>query len=109
MKKNPARAHIIARAIWRTWSRSGSATADVLLKQAEKAMRAGKIHTSISILSLLLEQHPQFAEAWNKRATAYFMLRDFEKSKEDISEVLKREPRHFGALAGFGYDLLRSR
>ncbi len=101
-EKNPARAHTLARAIWQIWARSGSATADALLKQAEKAMRAGQTHTSISILSLLLEQRPQFAEAWNKRATAYFILRDFEKSKEDISEVLKREPRHFGALSGLG-------
>ncbi len=102
VEKDPAKALVLTRAIWRTWAKSGSDTADLLLQRSQKAMRAGKTYVSISILSLVVEQYPEFAEAWNKRATAYFILQNYRKSKEDIQEVLKLEPRHFGALAGLG-------
>ena len=100
--KDPKRAEVLASAIWRVWSRSGSPSADILLVQAERAMKAGSAKTAISILSTIIDQNPDFAEAWNKRATAYFITRDFDRSIRDIKEVLKREPRHFGALSGLG-------
>lgn len=102
VEKDPAKAKVLTRAIWRMWAKSGSDTADLLLQRSGKAMRAGRTYISISILSLVLEQYPDFTEAWNKRATAYFILRNFEKSKQDIQQVLKLEPRHFGALSGLG-------
>jgi tetratricopeptide (TPR) repeat protein len=45
---------------------------------------------------------PSWAEAWNKRATVYYMIGEFEKSQNDIDKVLNLEKRHFGALAGQG-------
>jgi tetratricopeptide (TPR) repeat protein len=45
---------------------------------------------------------PEFAEGWNKRATVYFLVGDFERSLKDCDEVIKRNPHHFGALAGYG-------
>ena len=100
--KDPERAGVLAGAIARLWNRSGSPSADILLVQADRAMKAGKTSTAISILSAIVDQYPDFAEAWNKRATAYFIARDFDRSIADIKEVLKREPRHFGALSGLG-------
>jgi len=93
---------LLSNAIWKIWSRSGSPTADLLLKQAERAMRAGDQRVAISILSTIIDQYPDFAEAWNKRATVYFVTFDYDRSIADIKEVLKREPRHFGALSGLG-------
>ncbi len=101
-EKSEKRAKRIARAIWKIWSRSGSPTADLLLVQAERAMAAGKQTIAISILSTVIEQYPEFTEAWNKRATAYYIANDFDRSLADIKEVLNREPRHFGALSGMG-------
>ena len=43
-----------------------------------------------------------WAEAWNKRATVLYMLGEFQKSQDDIDQVLALEQRHFGALAGQG-------
>jgi len=100
--KSPKRAQLLAGAIWKIWARSGSSTADLLLVQAQRAMRAGQERVAVSILSTVIDQYPEFAEAWNKRATVYFIMRDFDRSIADINEVLDREPRHFGALAGLG-------
>lgn len=96
------RARFFAGAIWKIWGRSGSRTSDLLLVQAGRAMRAGRERIAIFILTTIIEQSPDFAEAWNKRATAYFIAGDYERSIADIREVLKREPRHFGALSGLG-------
>ncbi len=101
-EKSEKRAKRIAGAIWKIWSRSGSPTADLLLVQAERAMASGKQTIAISILSTVIEQYPEFTEAWNKRATAYYIANDFDRSLADIKEVLNREPRHFGALSGMG-------
>ncbi len=100
--KSAKNAERLAGAIWRIWRRSGSPTADLLLIQAERAMQAGEQRIAILILSTIIDQNPDFTEAWNKRATAYFIGNDFDRSIADINEVLDREPRHFGALSGLG-------
>ena len=55
---------------------------------------------SIAFFTKVIEKKPNFAEGWNKRATAYFMIGEFDKSMFDINQTLKLEPRHFGALDG---------
>lgn len=101
-EESPARARKLARVIWKIWNRSGTPTGNILLQQAEKAMRAGQERVAGAILSTVIGQYPDFTEAWNKRATLRFLLGDYKGSIKDIKEVLKREPRHFGALSGLG-------
>ena len=88
--------------IWELWSRSDSATAEVLLGQAVVAMNASDNAASLEILDRIIAAYPAFAEAWNKRATLQFMLGNYNASLSDIEKVLDLEPRHFGALAGRG-------
>ena len=95
-------ANAIATAIWTLWGKSGSPTADLLLNQATKATAARNYRTAIDILDTIIDLKPEFAEAWNKRATVYYLDRQFERSLADIDKVLELEPRHFGALAGLG-------
>ncbi len=99
---NADQAKLIEAAIWKAWSHSGSPSADLLLVQAVAAMKAQAYPTAIAILDTVIEMKPDFAEAWNKRATVYFLMREFDHSLADIDQVLKLEPRHFGALAGRG-------
>ena len=65
-------------------------------------MRIKNYPLAVRFFNNLIEKDPNFAEAWNKRATAYFMMGDFDKSMQDIIKTLELEPRHFGALDGMG-------
>jgi tetratricopeptide (TPR) repeat protein len=88
--------------IWELWSRSDSATAEILLGQAVVAMGAADNAASLEILDRIIAAYPTYAEAWNKRATLHFMIGNYNTSLSDIEKVLDLEPRHFGALAGRG-------
>ncbi len=100
--RNEAEARTIEQAIWKLWRRSGSPSADLLLVQALKAINARAFPTALAILDTVINIKPDFAEAWNERATTYFLMRRFDESLADINRVLQLEPRHFGALAGRG-------
>lgn len=95
-------------AIWRAWSRSGSASMDLLLRRADEAAGEGDLDTAMSFLDDLVRLAPDFAEGWNKRATVHFLMGNWRASVRDIQRTLTLEPRHFGALFGLGliYDAL---
>jgi tetratricopeptide (TPR) repeat protein len=93
--------------VWRVWSRSGDADADHLLQQGIEQMNQGDGPGAIETFTKVIQRKPDFAEAWNKRATVYFFMGDDEKSLRDCDEVMKRNPEHFGALAGYGQIYLR--
>ena len=69
------------------------------------AIEAKDLDLALKLLNALIKIRPDYVEAWNRRATIYFMKNDYGKSIADIREVLKREPRHFGALTGLGVIL----
>jgi tetratricopeptide (TPR) repeat protein len=95
----------IEREIVRRFNKSGSATADLLLSWAANAMEKKDYSKALDLLDQVVIQKPDFAEAWNRRATVYYMLDDYSASLSDIRTTLAIEPRHFGALAGFGIIL----
>jgi tetratricopeptide (TPR) repeat protein len=88
--------------LWLLWSRSGDAHVDRAMARASEAMQAARYTEAIAILTAVIEQKPDFAEGWNRRATVYYLDGQFDKSIADCHEVLKRNPRHFGALSGMG-------
>ena len=77
------------------------------MKSGLAAMGQGQLYKAEKIFGELIKINPDFVEAWNKRATVRFMLSKFMESRDDIFEVLSREPRHFGALSGLGLIYLR--
>lgn len=95
--------------IWELWSTTDSPTAEVLLTQSSRAIEDGAPAEALSILNRLIGANPEFAEAWNKRATLYFMMKKYDDALSDIAKVLDLEPRHFGALAGKGMILERQK
>lgn len=95
--------------IWALWGASDSPTAEVLLAQAQRAIEGGAPAEALSILDRLIGANPDFAEAWNKRATLYFMMKRYDAALADIAKTLDLEPRHFGALSGKGLILERQK
>lgn len=93
---------IAERAIWVIWSRSGNPQTDALFLDGIAQLNAGQFKEGIATFSRVIAMAPEFAEGWNKRATVYFLVGDFERSLKDCDEVIKRNPHHFGALAGYG-------
>ena len=89
-------------ALWLLWSRSGDADIDRLMARGTEAMQAGQHADAIRIFSEVVKTKPDFAEGWNRRATVYYLAGRFDESIADCHEVLKRNPRHFGALSGMG-------
>ena len=100
-------AAVTSRAIQQRWAHSGSDTADILMQRADVALAGGDGPLAIEILDRLITLDPDWAEAWNRRATVFFIEDDLSRSAADIQEVLAREPRHFGALMGLGGILER--
>ena len=88
--------------LWRLWSRSGDAAIDRLTAAGIEQMQTGGLAAAIATFSEVIRRRPAFAEGWNKRATAYFLAGDFERSLADCGEVMRRNPFHFGALSGYG-------
>src|SRR4051812_23636324 len=99
-------AKAIENRIWALWLASGSDTADLLMSRVKQATEAKNLDLAIRLLGAIIEIRPNYVEAWNRRATLYFLKKDYNNAMADIREVLAREPRHFGALAGLGTILV---
>jgi len=95
------------KAMWRIWERSGNQQIDRLYQAGVEQMKVGDLHQSIATFTHIIEIKPGFAEGWNKRATLYFLTGEYRKSLADCAQVIKRNPYHFGALAGYGQIYLR--
>ena len=88
--------------IWSEWSKSGRQDLDFLFGRGRLYMRSGRLDDAIDIFNQIIKSDPQFAEAWNARATTFYMKGDFKNSISDIDQVLLLNTDHFGALSGLG-------
>lgn len=86
--------------IWALWLESGDDIINQMMEEATTLMLDSQYSKAIELFSRVIEQMPDFVEAWNKRATAYFLRGDYKKSMDDAKVTLSLEPRHFGALSG---------
>ncbi len=93
--------------MWQIWSRSGDKAIDRDYEKAVSLMAASRFGEALAAFSTIIKKRPEFAEAWNKRATVYYMVGEFDLSLKDCAEVMKRNPHHFGALSGYGQIYLQ--
>ena len=98
-------AKAIEERIWAVWMVSGSDTCNVLMSRVKAASDEKDYELAIKLLDAILALKPDYTEAWNRRATIYYLQKDYGNALADIREVLAREPRHFGALSGLGLIL----
>ena len=88
--------------IWFHWYElpADSVALQTVFDNGMKALHFGQPQIAVGHFTRVIESAPHFAEAWNRRATTFFMLGDYEASLSDIQQTLILEPRHFGALGG---------
>jgi len=102
---DPKDAQHIAESIESLWLQSQSVTANLLMQRVTASVMAEQYPLALSLLDRLVALAPDWAEAWNQRATTRFLTGDTDGAMADIDQVIKLEPRHFGALAGMGMIL----
>jgi tetratricopeptide (TPR) repeat protein len=95
------------RSMWEVWSRSGDTAVDRLLASGIEQMGAREGELAVQTFTEVIRRRPDFAEGWNKRATVYYLMGEYQKSLADCDEVMKRNPYHFGALSGYGMIYLQ--
>jgi tetratricopeptide (TPR) repeat protein len=102
---NEESAKAIEQRIWAVWIVSPSDTANLLMSRVRTAVEHKDTNLAIELLDGIIKIKPDYVEAWNRRATLYYGKKDYGHALSDIREVLRREPRHFGALSGLGLIL----
>jgi len=102
-QKSSNGAEIIRKKIWLLWLDGYKNSKNKLkIDTALELFNRGDLENADSAFSEIVKLEPEYVEGWNKRATLKFLLGDFSGSLNDIQEVLKRQPRHFGAISGSG-------
>lgn len=99
---DPVAIQSLEAAIWEQWTMVPDQQQRVMMLRGIAEMQQQQLNASVETFTRLIEVAPELSEAWNKRATAYWLLGNFPASLADICETIKREPRHFGAYSGLG-------
>ena len=101
MINNPQEADILEKKIWAVWNKHpNQKNLTEKLELGTNLMYQGQYDYALKVFTNIIETDPEWSEAWNKRATLLFLMKDYQKSLDDISIVLNLEPRHFGAISG---------
>jgi tetratricopeptide (TPR) repeat protein len=88
--------------LWRVWFQQKGVVGFELLGRSQAMLEAGELAKAEELLTDLIGTQPDFAEAWNRRAVLYYILRDYKKALQDCQMAVKLIPYHFGALHGMG-------
>lgn len=88
--------------LWRIWFHQKGRYGIELIERSQGMFERGETIQAEALLTELIKDQPDFAEAWNRRAVLYYTLGEYEKSKNDCAQVIKLNPVHFGALYGLG-------
>ena len=107
--RDPVTAAPIEAAIWRLWVHHDNGRFQSLMDRGIDQLNSGNLQGALATYTELVKQAPDYAEAWNKRATVYYLLENYDASEKDIQKTLQLEPFHFGALSGRGLVKLGQR
>ena len=99
---DPSAIKSLEAAIWEQWVMVPDMSQRALMMRGIAEMQQQDLKASIETFTRLIDLAPDLSEAWNKRATAHWLMGNFPASLADICETVKREPRHFGAYSGLG-------
>ena len=99
---------VIEQQIWETWRRNEASDAEDVFRDGMEAMQTAAFDAAIELFTDAIALDPDFAEAYNMRATTYFLMGDYFESLTDVQVTIDLEPRHFGALMGGAQIAIRS-
>lgn len=88
--------------IWDIWAEHPDPEINEKMFFAMDEMGGNQLNLALASFTEIIELDPEFAEAWNMRATTHFLLGNYRQSLSDIMKTLELEPNHFGALSGLG-------
>ena len=94
-------------ALWEIWSHSGDDAVDVMLENGKDLLKNEAYQQAVECFTAVIETDPSFAEGYNQRAIAYFMLEEWSKAIRDCKRTISLNPNHFGAFAGMGHVYVR--
>ena len=94
-------------ALWEIWSHSGDDAVDAMLKDGKNLLKNEAYQQAVERFTTVIEAAPSFAEGYNQRAIAYFMLEEWSKAVRDCKQTISLNPNHFGAFAGMGHVYVR--
>ncbi len=98
---NPKTAALLEKQIWAIWHKHpDNLKLTEKLRLGTELMQYGSYDYALKVFDNIIKTDPNWSEAWNKRATVFFLMHKYNKSLNDIEKVLKIESRHFGALSG---------
>ena len=92
----------ITREIWQRWTANDDPAVSQLMQTGIRALNYSTYRKALQSFDRVIKMAPEFAEGWNKRASLYYHIREYQRSIDDIKETLQLEPRHFGAWSGLG-------
>ncbi|MDA1370973.1 MAG: tetratricopeptide repeat protein [Proteobacteria bacterium] len=93
--------------IWNIWFEHANTDVERLMQMGVQRMNSQRYPEALLIFNQIIDSFPDFAEAWNRRATLHYLVGNFDESIADIEKTLELEPRHFGALSGLGLVYLQ--
>ena len=94
-------------ALWEIWAHSGDDAVDAMLKDGKNLLKNEAYQQAVERFTTVIETAPSFAEGYNQRAIAYFMLEEWSKAIRDCKQTISLNPNHFGAFAGMGHVYVR--
>ncbi len=117
MKDTPSLAPLLAdsvvrvreaayQSLWKIWLRSGDPEIDAIMGRGVELMNGDHPAEAVDVFSEIIRRKPVYAEGWNKRATALWMVRRYRESIADCIRVVELNPYHFGAFSGMGLNYL---
>lgn len=104
---NQSEARELESQIWQHWLDAPDNRAQSLMKEVIQALSGSDFAVALELCDQLVELYPNYAEAWNKRATIHYLMGDHLASVADIRETIALEPKHFGAISGLGMIFMR--
>ena len=88
--------------IWEIWLQHENSDVEQIMQMGIQRMNYQRYSEAMLIFNQVITSYPDYAEAWNKRATLQYLIGNLDNSIADIEKTLELEPRHFGALSGLG-------